>query len=103
MTWMRHRPVVARSHTASVMIRTSSSSSSAGRLRLSVESIHSVTTSTPTSSDQCSSSVILSAPRWWPVDADSPKDRAQRRFPSRITPTCRGIASRGREAASRRS
>ena len=103
MTCRRHRPVVARSHTASVMIWTSSVSSSAGRLRLSVESIHSVTTSTPTSSDHVSSSEILSAPRRWPVDAGSPKDRAHRRFPSRITPTCRGTTSRGREAASRRS
>src|SRR5665647_3404862 len=98
-----HCPLAARSPTASVMMPSCSATSSGERDRLSVESIQSVTTSTPTSSDHRSSSAILSAPARWPVDASAPTVRAHRRLPSRITPMCRGMASLGKEAARRRS
>ena len=97
------RRVAASFATASSMISRSGTSSEASRDRLSVESIHRVTTSTPTSSHQPRTSEILSAPRWWPVVGSRPMDLAQRRLPSRITPTCRGIRSRGRLDSSRRS
>ena len=56
----RQRRVAASSRTTSSMMPSRSLSSSAVRLRLSVESIQSVTTSTPTSSLQARSSPILS-------------------------------------------
>ncbi len=76
----------------------------AGRVRLSVESSHKVTTSTPVSRHQSSSSKILSAPLRCPLlTSRKPADLAHRRFPSHITPTWRGIASGERDACSLRS
>ncbi len=65
-------------------------SSDSGRSKLSVESIHSVTTSTSVSLHQPRSSLILSAPAWCPCAAVPPDAFAQRRFPSRMTPMCLG-------------
>ena len=81
------------------MIFSSGTSSLAGRARLSVDSSQRVTTSTPVSRHQSSSSKILSAPLRWPLLTSlNPADLAHRRLPSHITPTCRGIASGDREA-----
>ena len=86
------------------MIFISGTSSLAGRVRLSVDSSQRVTTSTPVSRHQSSSSKILSAPLRWPLlTSRNPADLAHRRFPSHITPTWRGIVSGESEAASRRS
>ena len=86
------------------MIFSSGTSSLAGRVRLSVDSSHRVTTSTPLSRHQSSNSKILSAPLRWPLlTSRNPADLAHRRFPSHITPTWRGIASGDREAWSLRS
>ena len=69
-----------------------------------MDSSHSVTTSTPVSRHQSSSSKILSAPLRWPLLTSwNPADLAHRRFPSHMTPTWRGIASGDREASSLRS
>ena len=63
--WIRQRPASASDSTAPSMIFSSPVSCSGGRLvRLSLESSHSVTTSTPTSSHQPSSGRMLSAPAW---------------------------------------
>jgi len=99
----RQRPVAASSRTASSMMPSRFSSSSAGRLRLSVDSIQSVTTSTPTSSLHDRTSPILSAPARCPRAVEVPIERAHRRLPSRITPMWRGMRSDGSDAASRRS
>ena len=86
------------------MIFSSGTSSAEGRVRLSVDSSHKVTTSTPLSRHHSSSSKILSAPLRWPLlTSRKPADLAHRRFPSHITPTCRGMASGDRAAVSLRS
>jgi hypothetical protein len=86
------------------MIFSSGTSSAEDRVRLSVDSSHNVTTSTPLSRHQPSSSKILSAPLRWPLlTSSNPADRAHRRLPSHITPTCRGMASGDRAALSLRS
>ena len=91
----------ARSSTSSSMIRSSGCSSDSGRDRLSVDSSQSVTTSTPASALQRSTSSILSAPAWWPkLTSPAPAARAQRRLPSHMTPTWRGT---GRPASWRRN
>jgi hypothetical protein len=92
---------VASSVTSSSMIRSSGCSSDSGRDRLSVDSSHRVTTSTPASALQRSTSSILSAPAWWPkLTSPAPAARAQRRLPSHMTPTCLGT---GRPASWRRN
>ena len=105
MLSVQRLPGAARSTTTASMIRSSGASSGSGRERLSVDSSHSVTTSTPASSHQRSRSTILSAPRWWPCALSAPTERAHRRLPSRMTPTCRGTGAwvRASPRASRRS
>ena len=89
-TGLTRQPPSTSSRTVSSMIRSSGSSSLAGRLRLSVDSSHRVTTSTPACWHHSSSSKILSAPFWCPrLTSVMPADRAHRRLPSHITPTCR--------------
>ena len=86
------------------MIFSNGTSSLDGRVRLSVDSSHKVTTSTPVSRHQSSSSKILSAPLRCPLlTSRNPADLAHRRFPSHITPTWRGMASGDSEACSLRS
>ena len=85
------------------MIASNGVSSDAGRFRLSVDSSHSVTTSTPTSSHQPRTSSTLSAPARQPRDFGAPDALAHRRLPSRMTPTWRGICSGSSEAAMRRA
>src|SRR5690349_5223089 len=85
------------------MIDSSGTTSAGGRLRLSVESSHSVTTSTRASSHQSRNPAMLSAPAWWPSLVPCPRALAQRRLPSSMTPTWRGSDSRCRRRLSRRS
>src|ERR1700722_9602269 len=103
-TAFRCQPSSTRPVTVSSMIVRSGPSSSCGRLRLSVDSSHSVTTSTPACLHHASSSKILSAPFLWPLlTSVCPADLAQRRLPSVITPTCRGIVLPVSEDSSLRS
>jgi len=77
------------------MMSSNGPSSRSGRLRLSVDSSHSVTTSVPTSSHQPSSGSMFAAPASWPSAVSRPTARAQRRLPSSITPMCLGRFSDG--------
>ena len=54
------------------MIASSGASSLGGRLRLSVESSHSVTTSMPSSSHQPRNGEMFAAPARWPAAASAP-------------------------------
>jgi hypothetical protein len=98
------RPVAASSSTVLPMIFSNSSISSCERLKLSVESNHSVTTLTWASSHQPKKSMILFAPALWPWGSLSVGlDLAQRRFPSRMTPTCCGVFEKSKDLIKRHS
>src|SRR5579875_3148053 len=78
------QPSATSSRTVSSMIRSRDCSSPAGRARLSVDSSHRVTTSTPSRRHHWSSSKILSAPFWCPpLTSVRPDWRAHLRLPSR--------------------
>ena len=98
------RPVAASSSTVLPMIFSSSSISSCERLKLSVDSNHSVTTLTWASSHQPKKSMILFAPALWPWGSLSVGfDFAHRRFPSRMTPTCCGVFEKSKDLIKRHS
>lgn len=86
------------------MISISGPSSSAGRPRLSSESMKRVTCSIPAAVHQPRNSVTLAPPARYPSRTSAcPACRAQRRLPSSMIPTCWGRGSPARVAASRRS
>ena len=98
------RPVAASSSTVFPIIFSNSSISSCERLKLSVDSNHSVTTLTWASSHQPKKSMILLAPALWPWGSLLVGlDFAQRRFPSRMTPTCCGVFEKSRARIRRHS
>ena len=98
------RPVAANSSTVFPIIFSSSSISSCERLKLSVDSNHKVTTLTCASSHHPKKSMILLAPALWPWGSlFVGLDFAQRRLPSRMTPTWCGVLEKSKARTNRHS